>query len=56
MKKELEKPKTDKKRLKNMYEEMYSALGNPRCQGIGAFRKKFAQVLHSFNAFKHKNS
>ncbi|XP_066575742.1 DNA-dependent protein kinase catalytic subunit isoform X2 [Amia ocellicauda] len=42
LKNEAEKPRNDKK-LKKMYEDMYSMLGILRADGMGPFRKKFVQ-------------
>ncbi|XP_051784693.1 DNA-dependent protein kinase catalytic subunit [Erpetoichthys calabaricus] len=43
VKNELEKPKKDKQILRKLYEDMWSTLGDPRAEGIGAFRRKFAE-------------
>uniref|UniRef100_A0A8C7SL94 DNA-dependent protein kinase catalytic subunit n=1 Tax=Oncorhynchus mykiss TaxID=8022 RepID=A0A8C7SL94_ONCMY len=43
VKTECEKTSFDKKRMRNMYEEMYSSLCDQKSQGLGAFRKKFIQ-------------
>ncbi|KAG5837285.1 hypothetical protein ANANG_G00237680 [Anguilla anguilla] len=43
MKNELEKPNTDKKMIRNMYEEMHSILGDQKGEGFGSFRKRFIQ-------------
>lgn len=44
MKSELEKPGFDRKRMGNMYEEMYASLGDLKAAGHGAYRRKFIQV------------
>lgn len=44
VKNELEKPGFDKKQMGDMYDEMYSLLGNRNAGGHGMFRKKFIQV------------
>ncbi|TKS87933.1 DNA-dependent protein kinase catalytic subunit [Collichthys lucidus] len=43
VKNELDKPSFDKKQMSNMYEEMYSSLGDRNTDGHGMFRKKFIQ-------------
>uniref|UniRef100_A0A3Q1J9C8 DNA-dependent protein kinase catalytic subunit n=1 Tax=Anabas testudineus TaxID=64144 RepID=A0A3Q1J9C8_ANATE len=43
VKNELAKPSFDKKRMGDMYDEMYSSLGDPNTDGHGSFRKKFIQ-------------
>ncbi|KAM8966776.1 DNA-dependent protein kinase catalytic subunit [Pelodytes ibericus] len=40
---ELSKPKRNKNKIKEMYNEMYSNLGNPHNPSNGRFRKKFAE-------------
>ncbi|KAM9337515.1 DNA-dependent protein kinase catalytic subunit [Symphorus nematophorus] len=41
VKNELEKPSFDKKQMGNMYDEMYSSVGDHNTCGHGMFRKKF---------------
>ncbi|XP_036376580.1 DNA-dependent protein kinase catalytic subunit isoform X1 [Megalops cyprinoides] len=41
VKNELNKPKTDSEKMKKMYDEMYSSLGDQRAEGFGSFRKRF---------------
>ncbi|KAK6293153.1 hypothetical protein J4Q44_G00366540 [Coregonus suidteri] len=43
VKNECEKMSFDKKRMRDMYEEMYSSLGDQKSQGLGVFRRKFIQ-------------
>uniref|UniRef100_A0A4W5N3K6 DNA-dependent protein kinase catalytic subunit n=1 Tax=Hucho hucho TaxID=62062 RepID=A0A4W5N3K6_9TELE len=43
VKNECEKTSFDKKRMRNMYEEMYSSLCDQKSQGLGAFRRRFIQ-------------
>ncbi|XP_070708776.1 DNA-dependent protein kinase catalytic subunit [Pempheris klunzingeri] len=43
VKNEMEKTSFDKKRMGNMYDEMYSSLGDRNKVGHGMFRKKFIQ-------------
>ncbi|XP_041817022.1 DNA-dependent protein kinase catalytic subunit isoform X1 [Chelmon rostratus] len=43
VKNELEKASFDKKRMGDMYEEMFSSLGDRNAAGHGMFRKKFIQ-------------
>uniref|UniRef100_A0A8C7HZ68 DNA-dependent protein kinase catalytic subunit n=1 Tax=Oncorhynchus kisutch TaxID=8019 RepID=A0A8C7HZ68_ONCKI len=43
VKTECEKTSFDKKRMRNMYEEMYSSLCDQKSQGQGAFRQRFIQ-------------
>ncbi|XP_069007483.1 DNA-dependent protein kinase catalytic subunit [Embiotoca jacksoni] len=43
LKNELEKPNFDKKRMRDMYDEMRSLLGDCNTDGHGKFRKKFIQ-------------
>ncbi|XP_004680100.1 PREDICTED: DNA-dependent protein kinase catalytic subunit [Condylura cristata] len=42
---ELSKTPLNIKNIQNMYERMYSALGDPRAPGLGTFRKKFIQTF-----------
>ncbi|RMC15431.1 hypothetical protein DUI87_07622 [Hirundo rustica rustica] len=42
---ELSKPQRNKKKLKEMYEEMYKKLGNLEAPGLGLMRKKFIQAF-----------
>lgn len=43
VKNEMEKTGFEKKQMNELYNEMYSSLGNQNTQGHGAFRKKFIQ-------------
>lgn len=45
----LEKPEFDKKRMGDMFEEMYASLGDCDTAGHGTFRKKFIKVWGSFS-------
>lgn len=47
VKNELEKPGFDKKKMGNMFDEMFASLGDRKADGHGAFRKKFVQVCIS---------
>lgn len=44
VKNELNVPSFDKKRMSEMYDEIYSSLGDCNAAGHGKFRKKFIQV------------
>lgn len=44
MKNQLEKPGLDKRRMRVLYDEMFSSLCDSRAIGFGSFRKKFIQV------------
>nr|XP_057916892.1 DNA-dependent protein kinase catalytic subunit isoform X2 [Doryrhamphus excisus] len=43
VKNEMEKPDLDKEKMKNLYNEMHSSLGDCKKDGHGTFRKKFIQ-------------
>lgn len=45
----MEKPDFDKKRMGNMFEEMFASLGDCDTAGHGTFRKKFIKVWGGFS-------
>uniref|UniRef100_A0A3Q4AQN1 DNA-dependent protein kinase catalytic subunit n=1 Tax=Mola mola TaxID=94237 RepID=A0A3Q4AQN1_MOLML len=46
VKNELDKPSFDKKRMSDMYDEMYSSLGDRNAASHGMFRRKFIQKFY----------
>lgn len=44
VKNQLDKPDMDKKKMKQLYEEMDGMLGDSKSPGFGSFRRKFIQV------------
>lgn len=56
----MEKPVFDKKRMGDMFEEMFASLGDGDAAGHGTFRKKFIKVWGAggfvFDAFIHREA
>lgn len=44
VKNQLDKPGLDKKKMRALYDAMFSSLCDSRAMGFGSFRKKFIQV------------
>lgn len=46
LKNQLDKPDMDKKKMKQLYDEMTGLLGDSKSPGLGSFRRKFIQVYN----------